>query len=122
MAGAVAGPPLHRKRRAKEPNACVVMDVEMVDTQAERSGWFDWLQQEKALVPEGSEDLVVSSVRVLHVNGRFLYLKGTTDLAEFNAGERRILAAPSRVGEVAAAGFRCRISTSLPSSAKPRQS
>jgi hypothetical protein len=98
-AGAVAGPPLHRKRRAKEPNACVVIDVEMVDTQAERSGWFDWLQQEKALVPEGSEDLVVDSVRVLHVNGRFLYLKGTTDLAEFNAGERRILEGLTRQGD-----------------------
>jgi len=71
----------------------------MVDTQAEGSGWFDWLQQEKALVPEGSEDLVVSSVRVLHVNGRFLYLKGTTDLAEFNAGERRILEGMTRQGD-----------------------
>ena len=75
------------------------MDVEMVDPQAEQSGWFDWLQQEKSLVPEGAEDLVVTFVRVLQLNGRFLYLKGTTDLAEFNAGERRILEAMTRQGD-----------------------
>jgi hypothetical protein len=33
------------------------------------------------------------------VNGRVLYLKGTTDLAEFNAGERRILGALTRQGD-----------------------
>jgi len=71
----------------------------MVDPQAEPSGWFDWLLQETSLVPEGSEDLVVTSVRVLQLNGRFLYLKGTTDLAEFNAGERRILEAMTRQGD-----------------------
>lgn len=71
----------------------------MVGTRAEQSGWFDWLQQEKSLVPEGAEDLVVTSVRVLQLNGRFLYLKGTTDLAEFNAGERRILEALTRQGD-----------------------
>jgi hypothetical protein len=71
----------------------------MVDAQAEQSGWFDWLLQEKSLVPEGAEDLVVTSVRVLQLNGRFLYLKGTTDLADFNAGERRILEALSRQGD-----------------------
>ncbi len=71
----------------------------MVDTQPEQSGWFDWLLQEKSLVPEGAEDLTVTSVRVLQLNGRFLYLKGTTDLAEFNAGERRILDALTRQGD-----------------------
>jgi len=71
----------------------------MVDAQAEQSGWFDWLQQEKSFVPEGADDLVVTSVRVLQLNGRFLYLKGTTDLAEFNAGERRILGALTRQGD-----------------------
>jgi hypothetical protein len=35
----------------------------------------------------------------LQLNGRFLYLKGTTDLAEFNAGERRILGALTRQGD-----------------------
>jgi hypothetical protein len=83
----------------RSPTACVVMDVEMVHTQAEQSGWFDWLQQEKSLVPEGAEDLIVTAVRVLQLNGRFLYLKGTTDLAEFNAGERRILEALNRQGD-----------------------
>jgi hypothetical protein len=71
----------------------------MVDSRAEQSGWFDWLQQEKSFVPEGAEDLVVTSVLVLQLNGRFLYLKGTTDLAEFNAGERRILGALTRQGD-----------------------
>jgi hypothetical protein len=75
------------------------MDAEMVNTDAEHSGWFDWLQLEESLVPEGAEDLVVTSVRVLQLNGRFLYLKGTTDLAEFNAGERRILGALTRQGD-----------------------
>ncbi len=71
----------------------------MVDIHAEPSGWFDWLQQEKSFDPEGAEDLVVTSVRVLQLNGRFLYLKGTIDLAEFNAGERRILGALTRQGD-----------------------
>lgn len=71
----------------------------MADTPAAQSGWFDWLQQEQSFVPEGAEELVVSSVFVLQLNGRFLYLKGTTDLAEFNAGERRILGALSRQGD-----------------------
>jgi hypothetical protein len=71
----------------------------MIDTRAEPSGWFDWLQQEKSFLPEGAEDLVVSSLFVLQLNGRFLYLKGTTDLAEFSAGERRILGALTRQGD-----------------------
>ena len=79
--------------------ACVVIDVEMVEPQAEPSGWFDWLQQDQSLVPEGAEDLVVTSVRVLQLNGRFLYLKRTTDLADFNAGERLILEALTRQGD-----------------------
>jgi hypothetical protein len=71
----------------------------MVNIHAEQSGWFDWLEQEKSFVPEGTEDLVLSSVRVMHLNGRFLYLKVTTDLAEFSAGERRILGALTRQGD-----------------------
>jgi hypothetical protein len=71
----------------------------MINTNVVQSGWFDWLQQEKSFLPEGAEDLVVTSVLVLQVNGRFLYLKGTTDLAEFNAGERRILGALSKQGD-----------------------
>jgi len=71
----------------------------MIDARAEQSGWFDWLQQEKSLLPEGAEDLLVTSLLVLQLNGRFLYLKGTTDLAEFTAGERRILGALTRQGD-----------------------
>jgi len=75
------------------------MPVEMLETQAQQSGWFDWLQHETALVPEAAGDLVVTSVSVLQLNGRFLYLKRTTDLADFNAGERRILDALARQGD-----------------------
>jgi len=71
----------------------------MLDTQAEQSGWFDSLQGEKSLVPETVEDLIVTSVRVLQLNGRFLYLKLTTDLADFNAAERRVLDALTRQGD-----------------------
>jgi len=71
----------------------------MIDTRAEPSGWFDWLQQEKSRLPEGAEDLVITSLLVLQLNGRFLYLKRTTDLAEFSAGERRILGALTRQGD-----------------------
>jgi len=75
------------------------MPVEMLDTQAQQSGWFDWLQHETALVPEAAGDLVVTSVSVLQLNGRFLYLKRTTDLADFIGGERRILEALTRQGD-----------------------
>jgi hypothetical protein len=71
----------------------------MINTNVEQSGWFDWLQQEKSFLPEGAEDLVVTSLLVLQLNGRFLYLKGTTDLAQFNAGERRILGALTKQGD-----------------------
>jgi len=71
----------------------------MVDTQVAQSGWFDWLQQETSFVPERAEDLVVTSVRVLQLNGRFLYLKATTDLGQFSAGERRILEALTHQGD-----------------------
>jgi hypothetical protein len=85
---------------AKEPNGLRRYGyMEMVETQAEQSGWLDWLQHDESLVPEGAEDLVVTSVRVLQLNGRFLYLKRTTDLADFNAGERLILEALSRQGD-----------------------
>ena len=81
------------------------MDVKMVEAEAGQPGWFDWLQQEKSLVPEGAEDLLVSSVVVFQLNGRFLYLKGATDLAEFNAAERRILGAPTRQGDTVFVAF-----------------
>ena len=71
----------------------------MIDTRAEQSGWFDWLQQEKSRLPAGAEDFIDTSLLVLQLNGRFLYLKGTTDLAEFSAGERRILGALTRQGD-----------------------
>jgi hypothetical protein len=43
--------------------------------------------------------LSFTSLLVLQLNGRFLYLKGTTDLAQFNAGERRILGALTKQGD-----------------------
>lgn len=75
------------------------MDTDMVNTQLERRGWFDWLQREPSFVPESAEDLMVTAVRVLQLNGRFLYLKATTDLAELSPSERRILGALARQGD-----------------------
>jgi hypothetical protein len=71
----------------------------MGDTDAEQSGWVESPPQETPVDPGGAEDLVLASIRVFQLNGRFLYLKGTTDLAEFNAGERRILGALTRQGD-----------------------
>lgn len=71
----------------------------MVNPQVESSGWFDWLQQDPSFTPESSEDLILTSVRILQLNGRYLYLKATADLAEINEGERRVLAALSRQGD-----------------------
>ena len=79
--------------------AYVVMPMEMIEAHAEQSGWFDWLQQDTSLVPESAEDLVVSAVLVLQLNGRLLYLKRASDLADINAGERRILDALTRQGD-----------------------
>src|SRR5437762_13231750 len=81
------------------PTACFVMAMEMVESHAEQSGWFDWLQLEKSLVPESAEDLVITSVGVLQLNGRFLYLKRSTNLADFIGGERRILEVLTRQGD-----------------------
>jgi hypothetical protein len=94
MVATEPGPHARRSGAAR-----VVMDVEMVETQAEDSGWFDWLLHDKSLVPERAVDLVVSAVMVLQLNGRFLYLKRTTDLADFDAEERRILEALTRQGD-----------------------
>ena len=71
----------------------------MIEPQQKLSGWFGWLQQEPSFVPESAEDLVVTSVQVLQLNGRFLYLKATPDLSEFNASERRILEALAHQGD-----------------------
>ncbi|HXN03273.1 MAG TPA: hypothetical protein VN895_00435 [Candidatus Acidoferrum sp.] len=71
----------------------------MVNTHDEQSGSLDGLPQDKLPDQDGAEDLDVSSLRVFQLNGRFLYLKGTTDLAEFTAGERRILGALTRQGD-----------------------
>jgi hypothetical protein len=76
-----------------------VIGMGMVQTQAEQSDWFDWLQHDKSLIPERVDDLVVTSVEVLQLNGRLLYLKRTTDLADFNPAERRILEALARQGD-----------------------
>src|SRR5258708_25845762 len=82
----------------KGPTVSSVIDVEMVNTHVEQSGWFDWLQQEESFAREAAEDLVVTSVRVLQLNGRVLYLALTTDLAELNAGGRPTLQAVTRHG------------------------
>ena len=79
--------------------AYVVMPMEMIETHAEQSGWFDWLQQDTSLVPESAEALVVTAVLVLQLNGRLLYLKRTSDLADINVGERRILDTLTRQGD-----------------------
>jgi hypothetical protein len=50
-------------------------------------------------VEQLAEELVVTSVGVLQLNGRFLYLKQTTDLADFNPGERRVLEVLTRQGD-----------------------
>ena len=75
------------------------MPEEMIETQGEQPGWFDWLQQDTSLVPESAEALVVTAVLVLQLNGRLLYLKRTSNLADINAGERRILDALTRQGD-----------------------
>src|SRR2546428_11395476 len=75
----------------KSPAACVVMTMEMVETHAEQSGWFDWLEHDKSLVPETSEGLVGTPVGGLQLNGRLLDLKPATGMCDFTAGERRTL-------------------------------
>jgi hypothetical protein len=75
------------------------MALEVVNTDAGQSGWFDWLQHDQSLVPEGAEDLAVTSVGVFQLNGRLLYLKRATDLADFTAAERRILEALTKQGD-----------------------
>jgi hypothetical protein len=75
------------------------MDAEMVHPQAVPAGWFDWLQQDQSLVPESAEEITVTSLSVLELNGRFLYLKGTQDMAEIGSAEMRILETLSRQGD-----------------------
>src|SRR5438046_10126121 len=75
------------------------MPQEMIETQGEQPGWFDWLQQDTSLVPESAEALVVTAVLVLQLTGRLLYLKRTSDLADINGGERGILDALTRQGD-----------------------
>ena len=71
----------------------------MIEPQQKQAGWFDWLQNEPSFVPESAEDLVVSSIRVLQLNGRFLYLKATPDLSDISHGEWRILETLARQGD-----------------------
>ncbi len=73
--------------------------MEMVEKSSEPSGWFDWLQHDPTLVPERAEELVITSTMVLQLNGRYLYLKRATDLADFNPAERRIMEALTRQGD-----------------------
>jgi hypothetical protein len=71
----------------------------MVNTDAAQSGSLDGVPQERSPDQDGTEDLVAFSLQVFQLNGRFLYVRGTSDLAEFTAGERRILGALTRQGD-----------------------
>jgi hypothetical protein len=77
----------------------VVIHIEMVNADDAQSGSVDELPQDKSPDQDGAEDLVAFSLRVFQLNGRFLYVKGTSDLAEFTAEERRILGALTRQGD-----------------------
>jgi hypothetical protein len=77
----------------------VVIHIEMVNADDAKSGSVDELPQDKSPDQDGAEDLVVFSLRVFQLNGRFLYIKETSDLAEFTAGERRILGTLTRQGD-----------------------
>lgn len=71
----------------------------MIQPQQKQAAWFEWLQHEPSFVPESAEDLAVMSVQVLQLNERFLYLKATPDLSEFNAAERRVLESLTHQGD-----------------------
>jgi hypothetical protein len=71
----------------------------MIGAQMVNSGWSDWLQQEQTSVPLTAEDLVTSSILMLQLNGRFLYLKEAANLDEITTGEGRILEALTRQGD-----------------------
>jgi len=71
----------------------------MISPQFMSSGWAEWLRQEQSTVPVTAEDLITSSILLLQLNGRCLYLKEAASLAEVNAGERRILEALTRQGD-----------------------
>ena len=71
----------------------------MTAPQAQRQENVDWLQLDPSLVPERMEDLAISSLRMLQLNGRFLYIKRLPALAEFNPDEFRVLDVLSRQGD-----------------------
>lgn len=71
----------------------------MAEGSAEAAGWFDWLAGEPSFVPERSEDLLLTSLRLLELNGRSLYLKATPDLQAISPGEWGILQALARQGD-----------------------
>jgi hypothetical protein len=71
----------------------------MDDAQMVNSDWSDWLQQEQTTFPLTAEELVTTSILMLQLNGRFLYLKEAANLAEVYAAERRILEALTRQGD-----------------------
>lgn len=83
----------------KEARAAPVIRFVMIQPQQKQAAWFEWLQHEPSFVPESAEDLAVTSVQVLQLNGRFLYLKATPDLSEFNAAERRVLESLTHQGD-----------------------
>jgi hypothetical protein len=75
------------------------MTMGMVEPRPDQSGWSAWLQRDNSLVPERADDLVIASVLVMQVSGRFLYLKLTSELTELNAAEVRVLESLTRLGD-----------------------
>ena len=69
----------------------------MVNPQSQPSGWLDWLQLDPS--PALAEDLLLSSLAALQLNGRFLYLQWTPALTDLSAGTRRVLEALARQGD-----------------------
>jgi hypothetical protein len=91
---------LHPPERAKEFDRLRrFMTMGMVKPRTEQSGWSEWLQHDNSLVPERADDLVIASVLVMQVSGRFLYLKRADELADLNAAEVRVLESLTRLGD-----------------------
>jgi hypothetical protein len=63
------------------------------------SGSFDWLHSDQSFVADREHDLELTSVRILQMNGRFLYLKWAEDLTQFDEDQQRVLNALARHGD-----------------------
>jgi hypothetical protein len=71
----------------------------MIGAQIMNSGWSEWLRQEQSTIPLTAEDIATSSMLMMQLNGRFLYVKEAASVADVTAGERRILEALTRQGD-----------------------